>query len=211
VRVRSEHLRVRVVERSEPSTVIFAVDASGSQAIARLGEVKGAVELLLTDSYRRRDHVALVVFRGDGAETVLPPTRSLTRVRRAIGGLPGGGGTPLAHGLAAAVRIADSEERMGRRPTLVVLTDGRPNVPMGEGRRGKAHAREDALLAARGVAARRWPTLLVDSSRRPRAFTQELADALGGRLLRLRARDPESLKEAVTGMRASSGGRRSTR
>jgi magnesium chelatase subunit D len=198
VDVRAEDLRIRVRERRDPSTVVFAVDASGSQAVARLGEVKGAVELMLADSYRRRDHVALVAFRGDGAELILPPTRSLTRARRATTGMPGGGGTPLAHGIATAAQVARSEARLGRRPLVVILTDGRPNVPMGSERRGREHAREDALQVARAVGAEGWPTMIVDSARRPQAFTEELAKALGATLVRLTARNPEALRDAIT-------------
>lgn len=197
VDVRAEDLRIRVRERRDPSTVVFAVDASGSQAVARLGEVKGAVELMLADSYRRRDHVALVAFRGESAELILPPTRSLTRARRATTGLPGGGGTPLAHGIATAAQVARSEARLGRRPMVVILTDGRPNVAMGPDRRGREHARQDALQVARAVGAEGWPTMIVDSARRPQTFTNELARALGATVVRLTARNPEALRDAI--------------
>lgn len=195
--IRKEDLRIRVTERRDPTTVVFTVDASGSQATARLGEVKGAVELLLAESYRRRDHVALVAFRGTSADLALPPTRSLTRARTATTGLAGGGGTPLAHGLALAGRVASGEARVGRRPMIVLLTDGRPNIPMGEGRSGRQHAKEDAVRVARSIAENRWPVLVVDSARRPQSFTDELAAALGGRMIRLTTRNPRALQEAI--------------
>jgi magnesium chelatase subunit D len=90
---------VRFRQRTETS-IVFAVDASGSTtALHRLGEAKGAVELLLTDCYVRRDHVALIAFRGRDATLSLPPTRSLARAKRCLAGLPGGGATPLATGI----------------------------------------------------------------------------------------------------------------
>ncbi len=92
----------------------------------RLGEAKGAVEMLLADCYVRRDEVALIAFRGAGADLLLPATRSLTRAKRSLAALPGGGGTPLASGLAAAESLAEEVRRKGRTPTLVVITDGRP-------------------------------------------------------------------------------------
>jgi magnesium chelatase subunit D len=100
----------------------------GFVAAARLAEAKGAVELLLGRAYAKRAEVALIAFRGSGAELLLPPTRSLTRARRLLAELPGGGGTPLAAGLDAAGALADAARRRGRTPFLLLLTDGRANV-----------------------------------------------------------------------------------
>ncbi|MGB3807838.1 MAG: VWA domain-containing protein, partial [Erythrobacter sp.] len=94
--MRKSDLRVRRFEERAARVTIFAVDASGSSAAARLAEAKGAVELMLSQAYVTRSQVALIAFRGTGAELLLPPTRSLTRARRALSELPGGGGTPLA-------------------------------------------------------------------------------------------------------------------
>ena len=83
----------------------------------RLAEVKGAIELLLVDCYVRRDSVALIAFRGKTAELVLPPTRSLARAKRVLAGLPGGGGTPIASGLEAALALADRVRRHWNQPS----------------------------------------------------------------------------------------------
>ena len=98
------------------TTTIFVVDASGSAALHRLAEAKGAVELLLADCYVRRDQVALIAFRGRGAELLLPPTRSLARAKRSLAELPGGGGTPLAAAIDAAAALADAARRKGQTP-----------------------------------------------------------------------------------------------
>jgi magnesium chelatase subunit D len=78
-------VRVRQFEERSDRAIIFVVDASGSAALARLAEAKGAIELLLGEAYARRDHVALVAFRGDGADILLPPTRSLVQTKRRLG------------------------------------------------------------------------------------------------------------------------------
>jgi magnesium chelatase subunit D len=118
IEVRASDFRVaRVQERAETIT-IFAVDASGSSALNRLAEAKGAVELLLADCYVRRDQVAVLAFRGRGAELLLPATRSLVRAKRALAGLPGGGGTPLAAAIDAATGQADSARRRGEEEAL---------------------------------------------------------------------------------------------
>ena len=88
--VAAEDIRIRRYRQRSETTAIFCVDASGSAALERLAEAKGAVELLLAEAYVRRDRVALVAFRGTGAEVLLPPTRSLVRAKRALAGLPGG-------------------------------------------------------------------------------------------------------------------------
>ena len=110
--------------------MIFTVDASGSAAMARLGEAKGAVELLLAQAYARRDHVALVAFRGETAETILQPTRSLVQTKRQLASLAGGGGTPLAAGLKAALDLAQQARGRGLTPTIITLTDGRANLAL---------------------------------------------------------------------------------
>ncbi len=104
IRVRREDFRVTRLKRILETTTIFLVDASGSQAVNRLAEAKGAVELLLADCYVRRDQVAVLAFRGRAAQMLLPPTRSLARAKRSLAGLPGGGGTPLAAGIDAGPR-----------------------------------------------------------------------------------------------------------
>jgi hypothetical protein len=91
-----EDFHIQRFEQRSPSCLIFAIDASGSAALERLAEAKGAVEILLQQSYARRDSVCVLAFRGAKAEVLLPPTRSLVRAKRALAGLPGGGGTPLA-------------------------------------------------------------------------------------------------------------------
>ena len=100
--MRRDDFRMTRFQQRTRTTTIFVVDASGSSALNRLAEAKGAVELLLADCYVRRDQVALLAFRGKEAELLLPPTRSLVRAKRSLAGLPGGGGTPLAAGIDAA-------------------------------------------------------------------------------------------------------------
>jgi magnesium chelatase subunit D len=178
------------------TTVIFLVDASGSAALHRLGEAKGAVELLLGESYVRRDRVALVSFRGQRAELVLPPTRSLARARRTLAGLPGGGGTPLAGALDLARALATDVRRGGGNPLIVLLSDARANVAR-DGSGGRPKAEGDALAAARGLEADRVPSLVIDTSPRPNPFAARLAAAMSGQYLPLPAADSRAVSGAV--------------
>jgi magnesium chelatase subunit D len=130
VQVRSDDFHVARIKQKTATTTLFVVDASGSSALHRLAEAKGAVELLLADCYVRRDQVALIAFRGKAAELLLPPTRSLVRAKRSLSGLPGGGGTPLATAIDTAANVAEGLRRRVQSPVIVLLTDGRANVAL---------------------------------------------------------------------------------
>jgi magnesium chelatase subunit D len=193
VQVRSSDFRIRRLVRRAQSTAIFVVDASGSAAIARLGEAKGAVELLLADSYVRRDEVALIAFRGDKAELLLPPTRSLARAKRALGDLPGGGGTPLAAGIEAAGLLAAAVASKGRSVTIVFLTDARANVA----RQPELAPLDDADSAARQLRALGLSTVFVDTSPRPRPEGARIAASMGAKLVALPRADSGTLAAVV--------------
>jgi magnesium chelatase subunit D len=196
VRIRKDDLRVRRFETRAEALTIFAVDASGSAALARLAEAKGAVELLLGQAYVRRAQVALVAFRGTAAELLLPPTRSLARARRSLSELPGGGGTPIAAGLAAARELAEAARARGRTPFLVVLTDGRANVALDGGTVREA-AERDAHAAALAIGASGIATAFVDISPRPRPEGAKLAAAMRARYLPLPKADAHAMHAAV--------------
>jgi magnesium chelatase subunit D len=194
--IRRDDLRiVRFKQRSE-TTTIFVVDASGSTAAQRLGEAKGAVELLLAECYVRRDQVALLAFGGNGAEILLPPTRSLSRSKRCLADLPGGGGTPLAAALLAATGLAEAVRRKGQTPLVVLLTDGSANLTReGKGDRVRAHA--EALEASRLLGSAQLATLLIDTSPQPRAPARDLAKAMQARYVPLPQADARTLAGAV--------------
>lgn len=192
---RGDFRLVRFKQRSE-TTTIFVVDASGSSAMHRLAEAKGAVELLLSECYVRRDRVAMIAFRGPGAELLLPPTHSLARTKRILVGLAGGGGTPLAAGLDTALVLADAVRRKGQSPSIVVLTDGRANICR-DGTAARGRAQEDAMAAAGAIRSAGMAALLIDTSPRPQAFGRHLAEALRGRYLPLPAADAASVSRAV--------------
>ena len=196
LRITADDLRIRRLVQRRETTTIFAVDASGSAALERLAEAKGAVEQLLAECYVRRDRVALVAFRGRGADLLLVPTRSLVRAKRALAALPGGGGTPLACGIEAAARLAATERRGGRSPVVLLLTDGRANIDRA-GRPGRAQAGADALAAARTLAAEGIRALVIDTAARPQDSARALAAAMRAGYLALPQADAARLARAV--------------
>ncbi len=131
--VRPPDIREKVRAARRGRLLVFCVDASGSMnAAARMAETKAAVMGLLTEAYQKRDRVGLVAFGGTGARVLLPPTSSVEVARRLLAHLPTGGKTPLAAGLVALARVLERELTRDPRltPLAVILTDGRPNVPL---------------------------------------------------------------------------------
>ena len=194
--VRKEDFHVTRFRQSGQTTTVFVVDASGSSALNRLAEAKGAVELLLADCYVRRDSVAVLAFRGQTAELILPPTRSLARAKRSLAGLPGGGATPLAHAIEASMLLAEQLRKKGETPIVVLLTDGKGNIAR-DGRPGRAQAATDALAAAAELRLKGFSTLLVDTSPQAQEAAQNLAQVMGAQYLALPYAGANSLNQAV--------------
>ena len=196
IHVRREDFHITRFKQTGQTTTLFVVDASGSSALNRLAEAKGAVELLLADCYVRRDRVAVLAFRGKTAELLLPPTRSLARAKRSLAGLPGGGGTPLASAIDAARELADQISRRGETPIIVLLTDGRGNIAR-DGTSGRARANEDALTAARQMRMDGISCLLMDTSPQPQPAAQMLAREMGAAYVPLPYAGAQMLSQVV--------------
>jgi len=171
---RREDLHERIREPHAAARYLFVVDSSGSHGVKdRMRTVKGAVAGLLEASTNRHDEVVVVAFRGTTAELIAEPTCSPEALHLALEYLPTGGRTPLAHGLELALRYTTPNT------ILVLLTDGRANVP------SRSHdAWADALLAARQV---RCPALVIDTETSIGATGRaaELAKAMNAKHVRL--------------------------
>lgn len=196
--VRPSDIRLKRFREMSDRVLVFAVDASGSSAFARLSEAKGAVELLLAAAYARRDHVALLSFRGTAAELILPPTRSLVQTKRRLAGMPGGGGTPLAAGLQMAMATALQARARGLTPTIALLTDGRGNIAL-DGTASRAQAEADTQSVARVIRASGLPTLVIDTAARPQPALETLARMMNAPYLALPRADAHRLSAVLSG------------
>ena len=182
-------------ERRGPGAchILFLVDASGSMAThRRLGAAKGAAMGLLTSSYQRRDEVALMVFRGEGTDLVLPFTRNVRSIERALTDVPTGGRTPLARALLDAARLMQTREPA----LLVLLTDGRANVSMDGG-----DPWEEALAACRPLRQACAGALIVDCESGPVTLgrARAMAQLLGAECVSLDALDATALTLRIHG------------
>ena len=196
--VETGDMRAKKLARKAGALVIFLVDASGSMALNRMTAVKGAALRLLNESYTNRDQVCIIPFRGDAAEVLLPPSRSITQAKNRLDRLPCGGGSPLAHGLSTAARVGLQAIKGGEvgRVMCVCLTDGRANVPLAKSQlepgetldpdKPKATAQElkdEVLEVAAKLGAAGLQLLVIDTENKflSTGFAKEFADKARGK------------------------------
>lgn len=206
--LREDDLRVKQLLRKAGALVIFVVDASGSMAQNRMQAAKGAALHLLGEAYRSRDQVALITFRGRRAVVQLPPTRSVTAASRRLARLPCGGGSPLAHGLALAVRVGENARRAKEvgEILIVLISDGQANVslrqslasPTEDGAQPAVlpEIRQEVLAIAAAIRRLGMDLLVIDTSNRhrPSGLAAELAQQGGGCHQPL----PEATRQEIT-------------
>ncbi len=200
VKIEASDLREKVRERKMGNTVLFVVDASGSMgAQQRMTAVKGAILSLLIDAYQKRDRVGLVVFRGQAAEVLLPPTSSVELARKYMQHLPVGGKTPLAQGLSKAFEVIQREKMINPHtiPRLILISDGKANVSMGSG-----SPIDDAKEVAATIRDAEISSFVIDSEKGFIAFglARTLAEEMGAKYLKLEDLQAEGIADMVKGI-----------
>ena len=186
IRLERRDARVKLRHNRARRCTLFVVDASGSMAARRrMAAAKGAVMSLLMEAYQQRDQVGLIAFRGSRAELLLPLTNSVELASARLRELPTGGRTPLASALqlahATLARVTRTGSTVGSA-LVVLVSDGRANVPLGDG-----DPNADTLAAAQILRASGVSSLVVDSEDGPirLGLARRVCAALNGHHVRL--------------------------
>lgn len=196
ISIRQEDLRDKVRVRRKGTKILFVVDGSGSMdSQSRMVAVKGTILSILQDAYRRRDMVGLVVFRGEGAEEVLPLTRSVLTAYKVLEEMPTGGRTPLVAGLRKGYEILNRFAEKGEEPVMIVMTDGWGNVNVDD----SIHPYEELTATARVLAESRIRIVEVDTETKKTRFEKayELSNYLRADFIKLDDINADSLSESV--------------
>ena len=205
ISIRKTDVRIKRYHDKAGMLYIFVVDASGSMALNRMREAKGAAIHLLQDAYVHRDQVALIAFRGAAAQTLLEPSQSVERAKRELDVLPTGGGTPLASALLMAWQTAQMARGKGiSQSTLVLMTDGRANVALNaqeEAMPSKQQLQDEVRMLAGMMRSAGVNAIVIDTQANylSRGEAPKLAQWLDGRYVYLPNARAEQIAVAVSG------------
>ncbi|MBC7359548.1 MAG: putative cobaltochelatase [Desulfacinum sp.] len=204
VTLTDQDLRGRIREKRIGNFLFFTVDASGSMgARGRMAASKGAVMSLLLDAYQKRDRVAMITFRRREAVVNLPPTPSVELAGKLLAEMPVGGRTPLSAGLAKTheqVRNVLLKHPVAR-PIVILLTDGKSNVALGDG-----NPTEEALRLASAMSRDpRVRYVVVDTEEQGLVtfgLARRLAAALGADYFKIETLEAQTLVNIAKGKSA---------
>ena len=194
--LKRDDLREKVRERRQGRNILFLVDGSGSiGAQKRMVAVKGAILSMLRDAYQKRDSIGMAVFRTDHAEEVLPLTRSILKAYHVLSEIPTGGRTPLTHGLIKGHEILREHISRDSSPVMVILSDGRCNVPYTQGMKPF----DEMITTARALSESGIRFIVIDTEfgRLRFGMALDLCKALNGTYLKLEDLNADYIERSV--------------
>lgn len=199
--LQAEDIREKVREKRIGNFLLFLVDASGSMgARGRMSASKGAIMSLLLDAYQKRDRIAMISFRKNEAVVNLPPTSSIELAAGLLKEMPVGGRTPLSAGLVRSYEMIRNYlfREPTARPIVIIITDGKSNVALGE----KKPLEESLSIASRLAADDRIRMIVVDVETQGLVqfgLAQKLAGAMNAAYYKIEDLKADTLVNIVKG------------
>ncbi len=198
--IKKDDVRIKRFRDKAGTLFVFVVDSSGSMALNRMRQAKGAVASLLQNAYVHRDQVALIAFRGKTAEVLLPPSQSVERAKRELDILPTGGGTPLAAALLTAWKTIEQMRSKGNlHATLALITDGRANTALDQSQNDKEKIQKEIDELALLIRSSHINTIVIDTQMNflTKGEAQKLAQKLDGKYVYLPNARADQITQAV--------------
>jgi magnesium chelatase subunit D len=198
IAIETSDIREKKRIRKIGNTIVFVVDSSGSMGVSqRMKETKAAIISLLIDAYQKRDKVALVVFKQNNAELILPPTSSVELAKKLLENIPTGGKSPLNHGMLAGFQCIMSEFKKHKdcKPLLVLISDGRINVSINK----DIKPMDEANQIANQIKQKQIDSLVIDTEKGYLRLgkLQEIAETMGAKYLKIDELKAEKIISAV--------------
>lgn len=122
-------VKEKVFEYKSPLSLYFVLDASASMANT-LFQMKQVIDSLHQEGYKKKDKVAVVMFRGKQAHVIQKPSINLEAISKKLETIKGVSYTPLAEGIEKVLemvrieRIKDSNSM----PVVIIVSDCGANI-----------------------------------------------------------------------------------
>ena len=128
IRLTIEDVRYAMYQEMPKEAIYLVVDTSGSMGQrTRLKGTEKLLSQLVQMMYVKRQYVSLITFQKQGAQCVVPLTRRIETIPKALETARIGGRTPFVKGIEEAVKqIGNDMSQMGHvQAKVVIITDGK--------------------------------------------------------------------------------------
>ena len=128
IRLIIEDVRYAMYQEMPKEAIYLVVDTSGSMGQRqRLKRTEKLLSQLVQMMYVKRQYVSLITFQKQGAQCVVPLTRRIETIPKALETARIGGRTPFVKGIEEAVKqIGNDMSQMGHvQAKVVIITDGK--------------------------------------------------------------------------------------
>ncbi|MBN2150845.1 MAG: VWA domain-containing protein [Candidatus Lokiarchaeota archaeon] len=122
-------IKERVFEFKAPLSMYFVLDASASMS-GTLFQMKQVIDSLHQEGYKKKDKVAVVMFRGKNAHVIQKPSVNLEAISKKLENIQGTSYTPLAEGIEKVLDMIRVERIKDPNaiPVMIIVSDCGANI-----------------------------------------------------------------------------------